>query len=234
MRRRRKRQVWITRARPGADATAGRVRALGHEPFVAPLLEVRRISGVIPDVADVSALAFTSANAVRAFAQGCGRRDLTVYAVGAATAQAAREAGFEHVLSADGDVEALARAIAGRHGPEDGPVLHPSASEPAGDLAGALAAAGIEARRLDVYETVPAPLGRRERDRIARMDDVLLHSAKAAAVLADLLRESPQPQLRALGMSQAALAPLAGAPLSAKLCAERPAEAELLRLIDTP
>ena len=234
MRRRRKRQVWITRARPGADATAGRVRALGHEPFVAPLIDVRRIPWLTPDVSDVAALAFTSANAVRAFAQGCGRRDLTVYAVGGATALAAHEVGFATVLSADGDVAALARAIVGRHEAADGPILHPSATEPAGDLVGALEAHGLAARRLEVYETVPVLPDRGEQARIRRMDDVLLHSAKAARVLADLLRESPQPKLRALGMSQAALAPLAGLPLSAKLSPQRPSETDLLRLIDTP
>lgn len=231
---RRGRQVWITRARPGADATAGRVRALGHEPFVAPLLQVRRLAHVTPDVSDVAALAFTSANAVRAFAQGCGRRDLPVYAVGRATTQAAHEAGFASVLSADGDVEALASAIVGRHRAADGPILHPSATEPAGDLIGALAAEGLAARRLDVYETVPAPFGPRERALIGQMDDVLLHSAKAARALAGLLRKGPQPHLRALAMSQAVLAPLAGLPLSAKLFPQRPAEADLLRLIDTP
>jgi uroporphyrinogen-III synthase len=234
MRRRRRRQVWITRARPGADATAGRVRALGHEPFVAPLIEVQRIAGVVPDVSDVAALAFTSANAVRAFSQGCGRRDFKVYAVGGATALAAQEAGFATVLSADGDLDALARAILGRHTFADGPILHPSATEPAGDLVGVLTGHGLEARRLDVYETLPVKLGRRELTRIKRMDDVLLHSAKAARAMADLLRESPLPQLRALGLSQAVLAPLAGLSLSAKLFPARPAEADLLSLIDTP
>lgn len=234
MRRRRKRQVWITRARPGADATAGRVRALGHEPFVLPLLEVRRLAGVTPEVDDITALAFTSANAVRAFAQGCGRRDLKVYAVGGATALAAQEAGFTTVLSADGDVAALAQAIVGRHTFADGPILHPSATEPAGDLVGALAAHGLEARRQDVYESVPIRLGKRDLTRLKRIDDVLLHSAKAAGALADLLRESPLPQLRALGLSQAVLAPLAGLSLSAKLFPQRPVEADLLRLIDTP
>jgi len=34
-------RIWITRAQPGAEATAAAVRKLGHEAFVAPLLEVR-------------------------------------------------------------------------------------------------------------------------------------------------------------------------------------------------
>ena len=64
------------------------------------------------------------------------------------------------------------------------------------------------------------------------VDDVLLHSPRAAAALADLWRECPLPRIRALAISPAALAPLAGLALSAKLAARRPNEAELLRLID--
>ena len=44
---RRTRTIWITRAQPGADQTAERVRALGHEVLVAPLLEVKAVA---PDI----------------------------------------------------------------------------------------------------------------------------------------------------------------------------------------
>ena len=63
-----RRTIWITRAEPGAAATAERVRQLGHRPLVAPLLEVRPTAQAAPDLADVGALAFTSANAARIFA----------------------------------------------------------------------------------------------------------------------------------------------------------------------
>ncbi|MET0293427.1 MAG: uroporphyrinogen-III synthase [Phenylobacterium sp.] len=228
------RRIWITRARPGAEATAARVRALGCEPLVAPLLEVRPLTGVPVDLGGVGALAFSSANGVRAFAALSGARDLRVFAVGGATAQAAREAGFETVLSADGDVGDLTRAVLARHRAADGAVLHPSAAEPAGDLVGALAAAGLSARRLTVYDNVAVSLSLPDRARLRRADDVLVHSPKAAEALADLLRESPLPQLRALAISQAAIAPLAGLSLSAKLVASRPREADLLQLIETP
>ena len=42
------------------------------------------------------------------------------------------------MLSADGDVDALAEGIAMRRSELKGAVLHPGAAEPAGDLAGAL------------------------------------------------------------------------------------------------
>src|SRR5262245_41571800 len=94
--------IWITRAQPGADATAGRVRALGREPLVAPLLEVSPAGGGPIDLAGVGALAFTSANGVRAFAAREAGRGLAVFSVGAATAAAARAAGFAEVAASDG------------------------------------------------------------------------------------------------------------------------------------
>src|SRR5258708_2588521 len=64
---RRRQKIWITRAQPGAASTAERVRALGHEAIVAPLLAVRALEDVQVDLRGVAALAFTSANGVRAF-----------------------------------------------------------------------------------------------------------------------------------------------------------------------
>ncbi len=85
-------KIWITRAEPGAAATAERVRALGHEAVVAPLLAIQPLVDARVDLTDVGALAFTSANGVRAFAEKSAERSLKVFAVGLATAKAARQA----------------------------------------------------------------------------------------------------------------------------------------------
>jgi uroporphyrinogen-III synthase len=228
----RRQRIWITRTQPGADATAERVRALGHEAVVAPLLAVRRIPDVAIDLKGVGALAFTSANGVRAFADLCGERDLRVFAVGAATAQAARAAGFRTVLSADGDVEALAEGIAARRSQMRGAVLHPGAAEPAGDLAGALEKHGVPARRAILYETGPASLSPDQAQALVRSDAALLHSPRAAKALAAVLKAHPAPHMRALGLSKAVIRPLARTPLAAKACPPFPLEAALLNLID--
>jgi len=228
----RRQRIWITRAQPGADATAERVRALGHDAIVAPLLAMRTLPDVTIDLSGVAALAFTSANGVRAFADASGERGLKVFAVGAATAQAARAAGFKAVLSADGDVEALAEGIAVRRAELRGAVLHPGAAEPAGDLAGALEKHGVEARRLVLYETAPVQLDDAAAQALARSDAVLLHSPRAAQVLAKLLRAHPAPQLRALGLSKAVVKPLQRTRLAAKAYPPFPLEAALLNLID--
>lgn len=228
-------KIWITRAQPGADATAARVRTLGHQPLVAPLLEVRPIRGAAEvDLAGVGALAFTSANGVRAFAGLSAERDLPVFAVGEATARAARAAGFQHVLSTDGDVTALAHGIADRRAGLKGVVLHPGALEPAGDLAGALAAEGIAARTIPIYDTQPTVPKPALFDALPALDVVLLHSPKAARTLAELLAARPAPHLRALGMSAAVIAPLAEVPLASREFAASPLEADLLNLIDRP
>ena len=223
-------KIWITRAQPGADSTAERVRALGHEAIVAPLLAVRILPDVPVDLFGVAALAFTSANGVRAFADASGERGLKVFAVGAATAQAARAAGFKSVLSADGDVEALAEGIASRRSELRGAVLHPGAAELAGDLAGVLEKRGVEARRLILYET--AAVEDIDMARLTRSDTVLLHSPRAAQVLAKLLKAHPAPDLRALGLSKAVIKPLARTRLAGKAFPPFPMEAALLNLID--
>lgn len=228
----RRQRIWITRTQPGADVTAERVRAMGHDAIVFPLLAVRPVDDVEIDLSGVSALAFTSANGVRAFSERSGERRLKVFAVGAATAQAARAAGFGTVLSADGDVEALAEGIAARRNELRGAVLHPGAAEPAGDLAGALEKHGVPARRLILYETGPVKLAPDKAATLVQADAALLHSPRAAKALAALLKAHPAPNMRALGLSKAVIKPLARTQLAAKAYPPFPLEAALLNLID--
>lgn len=220
--------VWITRARPGAEATAARVADLGFTPIVDPLLEVASLETAV-DLSGAAALAFTSANGVQAFARLSAERSLPVFAVGRATARAAAEAGFARVASADGDVEDLARLIADA---KAGPVLWAGARDPAADLVALLGGLGVVARGAVVYETVdrePSP------ETLARLDaplTALLHSPRAARRLAAILRRRPAAALRALCLSEAVAAPLRslGEPGSVA-CAPRPDETALLALL---
>jgi uroporphyrinogen-III synthase len=227
-----RRLIWITRAEPGAAATAERLRAMGCRPLVLPLLEVAPLAGVVPDLTGVGALAFTSANGVRVFASLNPDRRLPVFVVGQATAQAARAAGFRQVYSADGDVDALARGLVGRAGEFRGSVLHLSAAEPAGDLVGALARAGVSARSQAIYETHPLTPSRDELERALKAEAVLLHSPRAARQLALLLRGREARHLRALCLSRAVARPLARAKIGERAFAPLPMEAALLNLIE--
>ena len=141
---------------------------------------MRPVANPALDLTGVSAIVFTSANAVAAFAEACHERGFRVFAVGDATATAARKLRFSAVLSAHGDVAALAAALAARRRELPGPILYPAAAEPAQDLAAALDGVGLKVRQVAVYETVAVQPSEALAERLAHLDGVLLHSAKAS------------------------------------------------------
>lgn len=158
-------KVIITRPSPDAETFAGEILRLGAQPVVSPVMAIRiRTAPVALD--GVGALAFTSANGVRAFCANSAARTHPVFAVGEATAAAAKAAGFADVHAADGDVKSLAALIAETK--PSSAVLHLAGSERAGDLAAMLAANGVASRRAVLYDA----------EKIARL------SAEAEAALA--------------------------------------------------
>jgi len=224
------RTVGITRALPGARVTADRVASLGFEPIIAPLIAIQPVGEGPIDLAGVGALAFTSANGLRAFAARSEVRDIPVFTVGAATARSARSAGFTTVSSAEGDVAALAVFIQGAPRP-DGHILHAGAAEPAGDLAGTLKAMGIAARRLDVYESVAASPDPGLMAKLLGAEMILAHSPRAAAALARLIALSPDRHPAVLCLSHAVAAPLNGVALAGLAVAAAPTEDALMALL---
>ncbi len=221
--------VWITRAQPGAEATAARLRALGCEPVVAPLLAVRPLAGALLDLTDVSTLAFTSANGVQTFAARSGERNFAVFAVGEGTAAAARTAGFHDVRSAHGDVAALAALIiAGR---PTGVTLHAGARHLAGDLTGLLIRDGLKARAVALYETVEQPVANDVLARLESIDAALIHSPRAGACLARQLAQAPAPGLKILCLSPQITRSLVGVARDQILTASFPTETALLSLL---
>ena len=196
-------RVWITRTQPGADTTAERVRALGWDPVVVPLLSVRPIphamsSAPSPDA--VACVALTSPNTLdrikdKLLAYG----HLPIFAVGDATADAARTIGLPNVISAKGDINALAALIA-REVPR-GTVFAPGAREPAGDLPALLPKHKVI--RLAVYEAYFTDA--RTPDDIAA---VMVHSPRASRILVSNLGAQTSRNLTAIAISDAAATPL--------------------------
>lgn len=131
-------RVLITRPKEDAARIARQLRALGHEPIVAPLLEVRFHDGEAIVLDGVQAVLVTSANGVRALARRTARRDVPLFAVGPQTAAEAAAHGFEIVRNADGDSATLAAATRNWAKPGGGVLLHVKAAEADGMLAGLL------------------------------------------------------------------------------------------------
>lgn len=143
--------VLVTRPEPDAAALAGRLAARGWRPVLCPLLEFAALPAEV-DAEGVAALIFTSANGVRAAPADPALRRLPVWAVGEATAEAARAAGFGPVRAGPSDAAALAAEIARAEGASGRLFLHLRGRHASGGLADALAAAGLRLREVEVYE----------------------------------------------------------------------------------
>jgi uroporphyrinogen-III synthase len=97
----------LLRPQPGADASAVRARAAGFDPVVASLFVVEPVEWAMPDQT-FDAIMITSANAIRhGGAHLSSLAGLPVLAVGTASADAARQAGFAAAIIGDADVSAL-------------------------------------------------------------------------------------------------------------------------------
>lgn len=144
-------RVIVTRPEPDAYRFAALCVKAGIDPVIAPVMEISFLKKNV-DLSGAGALAFTSANGVRAFAANNAERNLPVFSVGSVTAEAAREAGFNSIEIAEGDVASLAALVARHKQSIDGEVLHIAGSSRAGDLIALLDDHGVSARREVLYE----------------------------------------------------------------------------------
>lgn len=185
-------RVLVTRPREDAEPLAERLNTLGIEAMIEPLLTVAFDEAAAPDLDGVQAILATSANGVRAFASLSARRDIPLLAVGDATARTARDIGFRHFESAEGNVETLARLVALRCDPARGPLLHVAGSQLAGDLAGLLEARGFAYRRAVLYAARPAEALSAEAAAAleeGKLDGVLFFSPRTAETFVSLVRQ---------------------------------------------
>ncbi|MEZ5937954.1 MAG: uroporphyrinogen-III synthase [Hyphomonadaceae bacterium] len=230
------RRVLVTRSEPGASETTGRLEAMDVTAVVEPAFGIEAMPGLSgAALPGFDILAFTSVNGVRAFAALRPEREVPVYCVGARTAEAAREAGFADVRSADGDVTALAELIVRNVGP-GARVLHTGNADSRGDLAGQLTAAGRAAAFVATYHAAmrePGPQLSRHLSGEAAFEAILVHSPKAARHVAGLLEaHGSHAPVRVAAISEAAAAPLRPH-AEALAIAASPDEAALLAALET-
>ncbi len=151
-------RLLVTRPEPDGGREADALIALGHEPVRAALLEIEFLSGVPLQLDGVQAVIMSSRNALRALA-GHPERDqalkLPLFAVGEATAWAARQLGFHEVTIGPGTGAGLPPIIRQEVHPERGPLVHIGAEKVAFDLKGALEEDGFELRRAILYRSHP-------------------------------------------------------------------------------
>ena len=231
----------ITRPEPDASSLAVALAARGHHGLVAPVMAIETTTGVRLDLDDVQALAFTSANGVRAYAANEERRDVPAFAVGSVTARAAEEIGFNTVSAAGGTVGSLADRIAEDVDPTHGAVLHVRGSDVAGDLQADLEGRGIGVRRAVLYSAAPVsdlPASVCAAIRERTCDGVLFFSPRTADLFVRLAGRAgvfgALGNLYAACLSPAVAARLEPSAWRSILTAARPTANDLLDLLPRP
>ena len=188
------RRVLVLRPEPGANATVRRAREQGLDAFAVPLFEIEPLDWGTPEPSGFDGLLLTSANAVRHAGEGLASlRGLQVYAVGEATAEAARHAGFDIAATGDSGVDRMLRSIE-----QDLRLLHLCGADRREPLT-----AAQEIARIPVYQakTIGNP-GLSE----ARGSVALLHSPRAGARFAELVRDRASIAIAAISPAAAASA----------------------------
>jgi len=171
------RAVAVLRPEPGNAATIARIEAAGLTAIRLPLFDLRAVDWAVPDPALYDALILTSANAPRLAGSGLDAlATLPVFAVGPATAAAARERGLTVTATGDGDGVEIVATLAMR-GFTKALLL--------GGRERRVHEGGVVANAITVYASDPLPI---EPSAIAALSDTvaLLHSTRAATRLAEL------------------------------------------------
>ncbi|NKE43918.1 uroporphyrinogen-III synthase [Roseomonas frigidaquae] len=237
--------VLVTRPEPGGAETAARLEALGWRPLLAPALVLAPRRFALPPC---QAVLLTSRAAARALPppkeQPCA--DLPLLAVGEATAEAARAAGWAQAEAAEGTAADLARLATARLDPQAGPLLLLVGQGYALDLAADLRGRGFGVLRRIAYAArpalaLPAPVlaalaDPQASDAPAR---ILFHSPRSAGCAITLFRKAGHAETiarmaalvispRVAEAARTALAPLQWRDLRV---AARPTENALLALL---
>ena len=186
-------RVLVTRSPDDAARTAQALAGRGHEALIAPLFNLRFFNG--PEIAfeGAQAILVTSANGSRAIAQRTKQRDIVVFAVGVHTAETARAAGFQHVVDAAGNANALALLVRERLDPQAGALLHATGTNASRELEDELADAGFVVRSCALYHVVEStqlPASAAAALRARALDAVILFSSKSAWLFAERVRQA--------------------------------------------
>lgn len=196
---------------------------MGLEPVGIPLFEIVPTSWSPPEPAAFNAVAMTSANAARHGGEGLRRYcHLPLFAVGEATAAAAREGGFRDIRIGQGD----GRHVAALWG--NATVLHLTGLDhaPLPDCGHVANVAVYEARRRELTPGQAAQL---------RAPFALVHSRRAGTALATLVQERAETTIVAISNAAAAGC---GKGWQSTIVAEAPREQAMLeslaRLCDMP
>ena len=185
--------VLVTRPDEEGLALANQLKTVGKKILLEPVLIVENLPVKDLSYDKTQAYVITSANSIKALLNLRPDLEIPLFAVGNASAIAARKSGFKTVYSADGDADDLAKLVDDILNPSEGDLLYISGKTQSGNLFKKLSSLGFGVSEVVVYETIPrkslspATVAAIKNDQV---DTILLYSSKTAEVLIKLIRKS--------------------------------------------
>ncbi len=210
----------IVRPEPGNQATAEAARALGLNVVATPLYSIIQVEFNIDLSISYDAILITSSNSIRSSSPVLEQlTHLPLLAVGEASAQAARKAGFGTIITGDADGQALGQKaveLGFRH------VLHL-----VGDPYKPVEVAGLTCAVRTAYRATELPVPPELKAALQEPCVILAHSPRAARRLSELASAKNASSLIALS---AQVAEAAGEGWKHLLWPERPSADAMLGL----
>lgn len=169
--------IWVVRPEPGNSATMRRLSALGLTAQSLPLFRGEPVPWAAPAAETFDLVMLTSANALRHAGPDIAHyRDLPLWAVGEATAAAAREAGLAVARTGAAGVADLLADARGR-------ILWLCGAE----RSEVPERPGLHVLPVPIYRMAETPVGA---DSFGESGIILLHSARAARRMAELIADT--------------------------------------------
>jgi uroporphyrinogen-III synthase len=190
--------VLVTRPHPDGEATAAGLRAKGLKVLLAPMLRFEPVAFHDDADARYGAVIVTSANALRgieAHLAGSRLLKLPLFAVGEHTAVAARKAGFNNVIPANGDAtglrDSVLASVKAKALKKSGTLLYLAGADLARDLAGELGERGFTVVTHTTYRMIPVsslPREVAEAFAASQIEAVLHYSRRSARAFLEAAR----------------------------------------------
>ena len=145
--------ILLTRPLEDCSEMILKFKSLGHQVSHLPLLEINKVNYSEKSLFNFKGIIFTSANSVKFLDLKQIDKNILCFCVGNATEKKARSAGFQKVISAEGNVENLKELILQNFNPKDGKLIYVSGETISIDLDQQLSNEGYNIERIINYRT---------------------------------------------------------------------------------
>ena len=116
--------ILLTRPLEDCSEMIIKFKSLGHQVSNLPLLSIDKLDYEQINFLDYKGIIFTSANAAKFLELKNIDKNLLCFCVGSATEKKVRSAGFQNVITAEGNVENLKELILQNFDPKNGKLLY--------------------------------------------------------------------------------------------------------------